>query len=230
MCQDRACHGLDVVGNDVRAAVEGGRTSGDPQQMQRGSGRCPEPQFRVPARGRHQIDDVLPQLRRDVDGADGVRERCHLRRAADRFQRVQRGRGAVRFQHQHLSGRAGIPHRDPRHEPVALGFRQRVGALHLHGVLGGHHEEGPAQRVGDPVDADLALLHAFEQRGLGLRRGSVDLVADKDVGEDRAGLELEVTPARVVHADAGDVAGQQVRRELDSPWPAGSCRPRARPR
>jgi hypothetical protein len=46
--------------------------------------------------------------------------------------------------------------------------------------------------VGDAVDRDLPLLHALQQRGLGLRAGPVDLVADDHVGEDRARLELEV--------------------------------------
>ena len=36
------------------------------------------------------------------------------------------------------AGGGRVAHRDPRHEPVALGLRQRVGALHLDGVLGGH--------------------------------------------------------------------------------------------
>ena len=92
-----------------------------------------------------------------------------------------------------------------------------------------------------PSTRDLALLHALEQRGLGLRGGPVDLVADHDVGEHRARLELEVAVLRVERADPGDVAGQQVRGELDraapssrssgrAPWPAWSCPRRARPR
>ena len=91
------------------------------------------------------------------------------------------------------------------------------------------------------VDRDLALLHAFEQRRLRLGGGAVDLVAQHDVGEDRAGPELEVALLLVEDVDAGDVGGQQVGRELDvggtssrssarSPWPAWSCRRRARPR
>src|SRR6185437_7773452 len=58
---------------------------------------------------------------------------------------------------------------------------------------------------------------ALQQRGLGLRRGPVDLVADDDVREDRPRLELEVAPFLVVGADPGDVARQQVGGELDPP-------------
>src|SRR5206468_10143008 len=49
-------------------------------------------------------------------------------------------------------------------------------------------------------------------------RGTVDLVREEDVGEDRPLLELEVLPAvRVLHDDvrADDVGGHQVRGELD---------------
>ena len=70
--------------------------------------------------------------------------------------------------------------------------------------------------MGRPVDGDLLLLHRFEQGGLGLRRGAVDLVGQDDLGDDRAGPELELVAALVVDRDAGDVAGQQVGRELDA--------------
>ena len=36
------------------------------------------------------------------------------------------------------------------------------------------------------ADGDLAFLHGFEQRGLGLGRRAVDFVGQHDVGEDRA--------------------------------------------
>ena len=64
------------------------------------------------------------------------------------------------------------------------------------------------------VDGDVALLHALEQAGLRLRRGAVDLVDDHDVGEDRAGAELEARLALVVDVGADDVGRQQVGRAL----------------
>jgi hypothetical protein len=82
---------------------------------------------------------------------------------------------------------------------------------------GGDHHEGLLQRVRGAVDRDLAFFHALEQRRLRLGRGPVDLVAEHDVGEHRPRLELELAPLLVVGAHAGDVAGQQVRRELDPP-------------
>ena len=66
------------------------------------------------------------------------------------------------------------------------------------------------------VHGDLALAHGLQQRGLGTRRGPVDLVGQQDVGEGRAGHELEVARLLVEDADAGDVAGQQVGRTLQA--------------
>ena len=104
-------------------------------------------------------------------------------------------------------------------EAVELRLRQRVGAFHLDGVLGGEHEEGRGQRVGVAGDGDRPLLHALQQRGLRLRGGPVHLVGEQDVAEDGPALELEVLPRLgVFHDDIGadDVARHQVRRELDA--------------
>ncbi len=124
-------------------------------------------------------------------------------------------RGAVDDLRQVLEGRE--LHAQLEEEPVELRLRQRIRPLHLDRILGGQDEEGQGQRVGRPRDGDRAFLHAFEQRGLCLGRGPVDLIGEKDVGEDRAPLELEVLPARLVldnHVGAYDVAGHEVGREL----------------
>ncbi len=89
------------------------------------------------------------------------------------------------------SARDGIRHQNLHQEPVELRFGQRIGAFHLDGVLRGHHEEGRLQFVRGGAAGDGALLHGFEQRRLGLRRGAVDLVGQHQVGEDGAGLEAQ---------------------------------------
>ena len=70
--------------------------------------------------------------------------------------------------------------------------------------------------VGRALDRHLALLHRLEQRGLRLRRSTVDLVGEEEVREDRAGAELEVRIPLVPDRRAGDVGGHQVGRELDA--------------
>jgi hypothetical protein len=141
----------------------------------------------------------------------------HVEGGGDRFQLVQRGGGAVRVEHLQLGGRRRVPDGDAGGEPVPLRLREGIGALHLDRVLRGDHHERGLQPVGGPVDGDLTLLHAFQQRGLGLRRGPVDLVADDEVREDRSRLELEVAAFLVIGVDSGDIAGQQVGGELHPP-------------
>src|SRR5690606_41244608 len=89
----------------------------------------------------------------------------------------------------------GVTDTDPEEESVHLRLGQRVGALELDRVLGGHHEERPRQPVADPVDGDLTLGHRLEHRGPGLGWRPVDLVAENDVGGDGARAEFEL-PAR----------------------------------
>ena len=106
------------------------------------------------------------------------------------------------------------------HESVELRLGERVGPLLLNGVLRRKHEERLFELVAGAADGDLLLLHRFEKRGLRLRRGSVDLVRENHVREDRPAEEHEPTlPGFGVvldHLGAGDVGRHQVRGELDS--------------
>jgi len=110
-----------------------------------------------------------------------------------------------------------VIHDDIEEETVELGFGERVGALHLDGVLGGEDEEGFLEGVPMAGGGDLVFSHGFEQGGLGLRRGAVDLIRQQQVGEDRAAHEFESARASVGLEDfgAGDVGWHQVGRELD---------------
>ena len=84
-------------------------------------------------------------------------------------------------------------------------------ALVLDRVLGRDDEERVGHHVGRPVDRRLALLHALEQGGLGLRRRPVDLVGQDDLAHDRARPELELLGLLVVDRQAGHVGREQVR-------------------
>ena len=123
--------------------------------------------------------------------------------------------GAVAGQDLDLDVRRGVADRQAEHESVELRLGQRVRAFVLDRVLRGDHHERRSQRVGLGVHRDLPFLHALQQRGLRLGAGSVDLVAEHDVGEDGARLELEITALLVEDVHAGDVGGEQVRGELD---------------
>ena len=128
--------------------------------------------------------------------------------------------------------------RDAQQEAVELRLRQRERALQLDRVLGGQHQEWVRQRPGLALGADLALLHRLQQGRLRPWRGSVDLVHQQHVGEDRARDEAELPLVQDARAgDIGRAAGPacpgRARRSgpvrARTPAPAASCRRRARP-
>lgn len=107
-------------------------------------------------------------------------------------------------------------HRDDElhQEPVQLGFRQRIGALVLHRVLGSRDEERVRQPPAFAVSRYLALLHRLQQGCLSLRWCAVDLVRQQEVGEDRPGAKLELARACVVHQRSGEVTRHEIGGEL----------------
>ena len=167
------------------------------------------------ARGLRDVDDVPPDRRRDVDLARLLDHLGHARGVGDRSDVGERRAARVARQDLGLDLRRRVADRQPQHEPVELCLGQGVGALVFDRVLGrDDHERGP-ERVGLGVDRDLTLLHALEQGGLRLGGGTVDLVTQHDVGEDRARLELEVALLLVEDVDARDIGRQQVGGELE---------------
>ena len=83
-------------------------------------------------------------------------------------------------------------------------------------VLGREQDERLGQPACLAVDRDLALGHRLEQRRLRLRHRPVDLVDEQDVGEHRAGPELEVALLLVEDREPGDVGRLQIGRALDA--------------
>ena len=109
-----------------------------------------------------------------------------------------------------------VSEHEAHEEPVALTVGKRRGARGVERILGGEHEEGFGQRASDAVHAHLALLHRLEECGLGPRRGPVELVGHEDVGEHRSGPKPGFAPVGTEHGGSYHVAGQQVRRALET--------------
>ena len=120
------------------------------------------------------------------------------------------------IEHLQLAAAARIAKRDAEQEAVELGFGQWKRSLVIDRVLGGQHDEGLGQPVRHPVDRDLRLLHRLQQGRLRLRGRAVDLVCQHHLRNDRPGPELERPPLLVVDVHAGDIARQEVGRELDA--------------
>ena len=114
-----------------------------------------------------------------------------------------------------LVRRLRIIDQDLQQEPVELGLGQRIRPLILYGVFGGEYGEDRRERVTLAVDRRLPLLHRLEERGLGLRRRTVDLVREQDIREDRPLPQRELRRLHVEDVRSRDVRGHQVRRELN---------------
>ena len=122
---------------------------------------------------------------------------------------------ALRVEDRDLLVLGRIAELETEEESVELRLGERERALVFDRVLGGDHQERVGHRVGRPVDRRLMFLHAFEQSGLRLRRGPVDLIGQHDLAHDRAWPELELLGLLVVDGQARYVGREEVRRELD---------------
>ena len=111
----------------------------------------------------------------------------------------------------------GIAHRQPNHEPVELRLGQGIGALVLDGVLRRDDDERRAEApcVSASIVTCRSSMHSSRADCV---FGEARLISspEHDVGEHRAGAELEVAALLVEHVHAGDVGGQHVGRELDA--------------
>ena len=78
--------------------------------------------------------------------------------------------------------------------------------------------ERTRQRVFDAADGDALFLHRLQQRRLGARAGSVDLVGHQQLAEDRTGDKAEgpATVGFVQNLTAHDVGWHQIGGELDT--------------
>ena len=74
---------------------------------------------------------------------------------------------------------------------------------------------GCGQRPGLAVDADLALLHRLEERGLRTGRRAVELVDQHDVREDGPGPEVPCAGVGHEHRHPRDVGREEVGVALD---------------
>jgi hypothetical protein len=165
-------------------------------------------------------EKVVEECWLDADGAElaagggeflrgdgGDFERFELRRIAF---------GVVALEDSALVGGAGVVNANLDEEAVELGFRERVSAFELEGILCGEDGEEVVEGVGDAVDGDLAFFHAFEERGLGARGHAIDFVGEEELGEDGAAMEGELTGLEREDAGAENVGGHHIGRALDA--------------
>ena len=105
------------------------------------------------------------------------------------------------------------------HKTVHLRLGQRIGSLLLNRVLSGHNQERLFELEGGVANGDLLLLHRLEQRTLNLCRGTVNLIGQNKVCENRAFLYAELLGFGAVNHCTDDIGRQQIGGELNSAEP-----------
>ncbi len=166
------------------------------------------------AGGAHQLQDIALDGRADMDAPHRLLHRDQLLAAGYCCQVGERIAQLEPLHDAAFLVLIRIAQGEADKEAIKLRFGQGEGAFKLDRILGGQHQEGAGQRQGRALDADLALLHRFQQRRLRARPGAVDLIGKQDLAKYWAGVTLELFALLVVDGHAGDVGGEQIGGEL----------------
>ena len=167
------------------------------------------------ARRFHKIQDVIGEHLFDAHLPHGGLQADDLIGGQHRLQVIDRLAGAVLRQDFTLGGSIRITDDQPHQEPIELTFRKRIGALEFEWVLRREHEEWRPEMMSPAVDRNLPFAHRFEQSRLRSRRGSIDLVRQYDLREDRARLKHELAGRLMKEARPEHVARQEVGCKLN---------------
>src|SRR5712692_2164153 len=207
---------FEVVGEAIVAAIEEGAGLRGALEHECAAGADAERKLLTLARAVDDLESVIVQAGVDLDVRDGVLHGENIADIRDRIEGIERIIANALAENFLFRFVRGIAHLDAHQKAVELRFRQGISAMMLDGILRGDHEKRLRKRERFAVDGDLRFVHGFEKRGLRARGGSVDFVGENHVGENRPGTEFKFARFGVVDADAEDVAGEQVRRELDA--------------
>ncbi len=111
----------------------------------------------------------------------------------------------------------GVPYLQLDHEPIQLGERQRIRTLMLDGILRGKNPEGLGKKTRVAVHRDTVLLHSLQKRALRLRRSTVYLIGEDDVGEDRPRQKIEAPTSLIIDIQPCDIGRKEVGGKLYAP-------------
>ena len=121
---------------------------------------------------------------------------------------------ARELQDRRFGRRVRVVDADVQQETVELRFGQRIGAFLLDRILRRHDQEQRGQRIRVAADGDLPLAHRFEQRRLHFGRRAVDFVGEDRLWKIGPRWNSKRRRLRPIDLGAGEVGGQQIRREL----------------
>src|SRR4029434_2483202 len=95
---------------------------------------------------------------------------------------------------------------------------QRLQSRYTDRIMRGQNYERARQGMGFAEDRYLLFLHRLQDRRLGLRCRTVDLIREDHMGKYRSFFELKLAAAIGFGQNlcADDVGGHQIRRELNT--------------
>lgn len=111
-----------------------------------------------------------------------------------------------------LTGR--IADGDADHEAVGLRLGELLCAGGAERILRRHDDERLRDGVGLAVDREAPFLHDLKERGLCLRRGTVDLIGEEEIRHRTAGHVAKAAGGFVIHGKSRDIRGQDIGGEL----------------
>jgi hypothetical protein len=204
------------IRDDIVAAFEQRPRLDGAEERERAARADAEIGVLVLPRRRDERDDVFADLRADAHIPHLPLDAQQVVGAEDLAERLDRMGMLLEVEDVDLIGRAGIAEANIDEEAVELRLWQRERAFVLDRVLRRHDDEWIGQGVRRAVYGDLALFHSFEQRGLRFRCGAIDLIGEHELAHEGAWVELELPRLLIEDRDAGHIAGEQIRRELDA--------------
>src|SRR5258706_8976852 len=207
---------FEVVGEAIVTATEVGAGLRGALEHECAARADTQSELLALARAVDDLESVVVEARVDFDVCNGFLHGQHIADIRDRIERIERIIANALAQNFLFRFVRGIAHFDAHQKSVELRFGQGIGAVMLDRILRGDHEKGLRQRERFAVDGDLRFVHGFEKGGLRARGGAVDFVGEDHGGENRAGAKFKIARLGIVDAHTENIAGEQVRRELDA--------------
>ena len=203
-------HGLDVVNRDkVTARQQGHR----PSRRQQGLGGAGGQTSSRATTGLNQIQDVINQ---GVGAMQGGHLGLHGLQALGREHSLDIFKGAgLTHQQRPLGSPVGVPQAEPHQKTIELSLGKWTGADLVKAVLGSDDKKRLWQHVAGAVHTHPSCSHGFQQSALGAGTGTVDLVRQKHLSEQRTRLKTEIRLPLIEEVEAGEIRGEQITGEAD---------------
>ena len=145
-------------------------------------------------------------------------------------------RAGLTHQQVPFSGAVRVTQAETHQKTIQLSLRKWAGADLVKAVLGGNDKKRLGQHMAGAVNAHPGRRHRFQQSTLGAGTGTVDLIRQQHLGEQRARLKTEVRLPLIEEVEANEIRGEQIageadplKRQADSPGEGLSKRGLSRP-